>query len=272
MCIRDSCLTWPDSLEANEPLEIYGNGTKQRDLTHVNDVVTNMMLMVEDPRVKSGEMMDVHFGAGKPVSIEAVANAVAGAAGVVTVAFDLYGMNTAAVPITASVKFGTGNNSAYPDLQDLRDKINAYSAETGIVATLSAAKDTVFLNLVRGDREHKNYGITHTIKHNIVNEKEKNLLLKCYKFDCRSCGNLNLKRVVSLGYQPLANNLLNKKDSNCELFPLEVNMCENCFNCQLSIIVNPKKMFTNYLYLSSTSKSFVTVSYTHLTLPTIYSV
>ena len=62
-------------VEENEPLEIYGNGTKQRDLTHVNDVVTNMMLMCEDPRVKSGEMMDVHFGAGKPVSIEAVANA-----------------------------------------------------------------------------------------------------------------------------------------------------------------------------------------------------
>ena len=62
-------------VEENEPLEIYGNGTKQRDLTHVTDVVTNMMLMCEDPRIKSGEMMDVHFGAGKPVSIEAVANA-----------------------------------------------------------------------------------------------------------------------------------------------------------------------------------------------------
>ena len=36
-----------------------------------------------------------------------------------------------------------------------------------------------------------------------------------------------------------------------------MNVCENCFNCQLSIVVNPKKMFTNYLYLSSTSKSFV---------------
>ena len=62
-------------VEENEPLEIYGNGTKQRDFTHVGDVVTNMMLMTEDPRVKSGEIMDVHFGAGKPVSIERVANA-----------------------------------------------------------------------------------------------------------------------------------------------------------------------------------------------------
>ena len=86
--------------------------------------------------------------------------------------------------------------------------------------------------------------------------KKKNLLLKCYKFDCRSCGNTNLKRVVSLGYQPLANNLLNKPNEKCELYPLELNYCENCHNCQLSVSVDPKKMFSNYLYTSSTSKSF----------------
>ena len=72
-------------------------------------------------------------------------------------------------------------------------------------------KDTTFLNLVSGEREHENYGVTHTIKHVFVDEKEKELLLKFYKFDCRSCGNTNLKRVISLGYQPLANNLLIKK-------------------------------------------------------------
>tara|TARA_B100000427_G_scaffold325744_1_gene333144 strand:+ start:1 stop:1326 length:1326 start_codon:yes stop_codon:yes gene_type:complete len=117
-------------------------------------------------------------------------------------------------------------------------------------------KDTTFLNLVRGDREHKNYGITHTIKHIFVDDKERDLLLSCYKFDCRSCGNKDLKRVVSLGYQPLANNLLSKKDEKCELYPLEVNYCGKCHNCQLSVAVDPKKMFSNYLYTSSTSKSF----------------
>ena len=117
-------------------------------------------------------------------------------------------------------------------------------------------KDTTFLNLVRGERAHENYGISHTIKHIFVNEKEKKLLLSCYKFDCRSCGNTELKRVVSLGYQPLANNLLNKKKDECELFPLEVNFCEKCFNCQLSVSVDPKKMFSKYLYTSSTSRVF----------------
>ena len=117
-------------------------------------------------------------------------------------------------------------------------------------------KDSIFLNLVRGEREHKNYGITHTVKHILVDEKEKKILMESYKIDCRCCGNKNLRRVVSLGYQPLANNLLIKKNSDCELYPLEMNYCENCYNCQLSVVVDPKKMFSNYLYLSSTSKSF----------------
>jgi len=40
------------------------------------------------------------------------------------------------------------------------------------------------------------------------------------------------------------------------LYPLEVNYCDKCHNCQLSISVDPKKMFENYLYTSSTSKVF----------------
>ena len=125
-----------------------------------------------------------------------------------------------------------------------------------VAHTMVFTKDTTFLNLVRGERDHENYGITHTIKHVFVDEKEKNLLLECYKFECRSCGNTNLKRVVSLGYQPLANNLLNKKEEKCDLYPLEMNYCNQCHNCQLSVAVNPKKMFSNYLYTSSTSKVF----------------
>jgi nucleoside-diphosphate-sugar epimerase len=125
-----------------------------------------------------------------------------------------------------------------------------------VAHTMVFTKDTTFLNLVRGERDHENYGITHTIKHVFVDDKEKNLLLDCYKFECRSCGNTDLKRVVSLGYQPLANNLLKKINEKCDFYPLEVNYCQKCHNCQLSVSVDPKKMFTNYLYTSSTSKIF----------------
>ena len=112
-----------------------------------------------------------------------------------------------------------------------------------VAHTMVFTKDTTFLNLVRGEREHDNYGITHTVKHQFVDEQEKNLLLECYKFDCRSCGNKNLKRVVSLGYQPLANNLLKKENEKCELYPLEMNYCDRCHNCQLSVAVIQKKCF-----------------------------
>ena len=125
-----------------------------------------------------------------------------------------------------------------------------------VAHTMVFTKDTTFLNLVRGDRDHENYGISHTIRHMFVDEAERDLLMKSYKFECRSCGNSKLKRVVSLGYQPLANNLLNKKEDKCDLYPLELNYCDNCHNCQLSVAVDPKKMFSNYLYTSSTSASF----------------
>ena len=123
-----------------------------------------------------------------------------------------------------------------------------------VAHTMVFTKDTTFLNLVRGERD--NYGITHTIKYVFVDENEKKLLMSCYKFECRSCGNTNLKRVVSLGYQPLANNLIKNKNEKSELYPLEMNYCEKCHNCQLSVAVDPKKMFSNYLYTSSTSKVF----------------
>ena len=147
-------------------------------------------------------------------------------------------------------------NPNSPKITQLVNEGQLSVIKPNVAHTMVFTKDTTFLNLVRGEREHDNYGITHTIKHVFVDEKEKNLLLKNYKFECRSCGNTKLRRVVSLGYQPLANNLLTKKNETVELYPLEMNFCEKCFNCQLSVSVDPKKMFSNYLYTSSTSKLF----------------
>jgi nucleoside-diphosphate-sugar epimerase/2-polyprenyl-3-methyl-5-hydroxy-6-metoxy-1,4-benzoquinol methylase len=118
------------------------------------------------------------------------------------------------------------------------------------------SENTTFLNLVRGEREHNNYGITHTIPHILVDEKLRKILLSGYKFECRVCGNIYLKRVISFGMMPLANNLENNINSKIEKFPLELNYCNQCSNCQLSYVVNPKKLFSNYLYTSSTSKTF----------------
>ncbi len=148
-------------------------------------------------------------------------------------------------------------NPSSPKITQVINEGQLSIIKPNVAHTMIFSKDTTFLNLVRGEREHENYGVTHTIKHVLVTEDEKNLLLSCYKFDCRSCGGTKLKRVISLGYQPLANNLLNKKDSKCELYPLEMNYCEDCHNCQLSVAVDSKKMFSNYLYTTSTSTPMI---------------
>ena len=143
-----------------------------------------------------------------------------------------------------------------PKITHVINEGDSVVTKPNVAHTMIFTKDSIFLNLVRGEREHENYGITHTLPYPLVSDEERNQLLKIYKFDCRSCGSNKLKRVVSLGYQPLANNLLKKIDEKDELYPLEMNYCSNCHNCQLSVVVDPKKMFSNYLYLSSTSKTF----------------
>jgi SAM-dependent methyltransferase len=128
--------------------------------------------------------------------------------------------------------------------------------QPNVAHTMVFTEDTIFLNLVRGEREHDNYGITHTIPYKFVDEVERDLLSKIYKFECRCCGSKKLKRVLSLGYQPLANNLNDNLNDKSKLYPLELNVCEECFNCQLSVAIDSDEMFSNYLYQSSTTKSF----------------
>ena len=128
--------------------------------------------------------------------------------------------------------------------------------QPNVAHTMVFTEDTIFLNLVRGEREHENYGITHTIPYKFVDDEEKKLLSSIYKFNCRCCGSKKLKRALSLGYQPLANNLLENIDDKTKVYPLELNVCEECFNCQLSVAINSDEMFSNYLYQSSTTQSF----------------
>ena len=126
-----------------------------------------------------------------------------------------------------------------------------------VAHTMVFTEDSLFLNLVRGEREHENYGVTHTIPYILVDEEMKDKLLGTYKTLCRCCNSNKLDRVVSLGESPLANNLMHSIEEESEMYPLEMDYCSNCHNCQLSVVVPPEKMFDNYLYVSSTSSKFV---------------
>ena len=61
-----------------------------------------------------------------------------------------------------------------PKITHVVNEGDSVVTKPNVAHTMVFSKDTTFLNLVRGERDHDNYGITHTIKHNIVSEKEKN--------------------------------------------------------------------------------------------------
>ena len=70
---------------------------------------------------------------------------------------------------------------------------------------------------------------------------------------CRSCFSDDLSEVLDLNMQPLANSY--HKGEEQENFPLKINVCNNCFHVQLSVVVNPDLMFKDYLYVSGTSRT-----------------
>lgn len=154
--------------------------------------------------------------------------------------------------------------SVVKDLLDPKAQIQTQIINPGDISiikpnvahTMVFLEDSVFLNLVNGEREHENYGITHTIPYKLVDEDARLDLLQNYKTKCRVSNSNNLKPVISLGLSPLANNLLDSVDEKTELFPLEMMYCPVSHNCQLSYTVPADKMFKNYLYLSSTTKTF----------------
>jgi SAM-dependent methyltransferase len=78
-------------------------------------------------------------------------------------------------------------------------------------------------------------------------------------FHCRSCGSTSGRPVLDLGLQPLANNLPRPEDlSRPEpRFPLRVAVCDSCWMLQITDIVPPVELFSEYLYFSSFSDALL---------------
>jgi len=74
---------------------------------------------------------------------------------------------------------------------------------------------------------------------------------------CRVCKRTNIIKVLDLGETPLANAYKKKPDSEAQKYPLQVFWCTDCFHVQLGEVIDPKILFTDYLYVSSTSPVFV---------------
>lgn len=72
---------------------------------------------------------------------------------------------------------------------------------------------------------------------------------------CRSCEQMELLPILSLGQMPLANALLSLEQLSLpeERFPLDLVFCPNCTLVQITETVPPDKLFREYLYFSSFS-------------------
>jgi dTDP-4-dehydrorhamnose reductase/SAM-dependent methyltransferase len=91
-----------------------------------------------------------------------------------------------------------------------------------------------------------------------INYKSENPVCKPHK-NCRACGSDKMTKYLDLGIMPLANNLefTSKLAKEKERYPLQIMFCEDCGLSQLSVVINPSKMFSYYTYRSSVNGGYV---------------
>lgn len=77
--------------------------------------------------------------------------------------------------------------------------------------------------------------------------------------NCRLCLSSQLSVELSLPSTPLANEFTRDPVSAASqaLFPLYLARCDQCHHVQLPVVVDPERLFRNYVYVSGTSLSFV---------------
>ena len=74
------------------------------------------------------------------------------------------------------------------------------------------------------------------------------------KKNCVLCNSTKLKKVIDFGKTPLANSYPTSSSKKEELYNLSCVLCSTCGHLQLNELINPNKLFENYLYVSGTSK------------------
>lgn len=74
---------------------------------------------------------------------------------------------------------------------------------------------------------------------------------------CRACLSSRVQSIIPLGQLPLANALIKKKQVMEHKWNLEVMLCQACGLAQLKDIVDPKSLFSEYVYFSSNSDTML---------------
>ena len=71
---------------------------------------------------------------------------------------------------------------------------------------------------------------------------------------CRLCDAADLRTILELGDQPPANSLRKKITETLENVPLTICRCSECTTIQLTETIDPKYMFSDYIWVTGTSK------------------
>jgi len=79
------------------------------------------------------------------------------------------------------------------------------------------------------------------------------------EIQCRSCASCSTEEVINLGEQPLANNFLSPEFLELpeQRFPLGLVVCTECWMLQITDLVPPVDLFSQYVYFSSYSEAWV---------------
>ena len=79
------------------------------------------------------------------------------------------------------------------------------------------------------------------------------------KVACIFCASKNLRLIVSLGKQPLANSYLRREqlDRREPVYPLDLYLCDDCKLCQIEVVATSQEIFSDYAYFSSFSTTWL---------------
>ena len=73
--------------------------------------------------------------------------------------------------------------------------------------------------------------------------------------ECRICKSKDIVEFLDLGEQPFANSLLRSLDEPELFYPLSLSWCPDCHLVQLNHTAEPADLFSNYVWVTSTSRT-----------------
>ena len=74
--------------------------------------------------------------------------------------------------------------------------------------------------------------------------------------ECRVCKSKDLHKYLDLGKVPLCNSLITQESPTQEKYPVQVLFCSECSLSQLSVVIDPRVLYKDYVYFSSVSNTF----------------